>query len=99
MIKKMIYPKTVRIGNTINSYTITEKLDGSNLVFAKINGELLICQRNNIYTIEELTKDVAYPGLIGWLEVNFKELLLALNEKSANKKGRSIRIRIETKHW
>ena len=62
MIKKMIYPKTVRIGNTINSYTITEKLDGSNLVFGKLNGELLICQRNNIYKIEELTKEVAYPG-------------------------------------
>lgn len=83
MIKKMIYPKTVRIGNTINSYTITEKLDGSNLVFAKLNGELLICQRNNIYKMEELTKEVAYPGLIGWLETNYKELLSSLNEKSA----------------
>ena len=83
MIKKMIYPKTVRIGNTINSYTITEKLDGSNLVFAKLNGELLICQRNNIYKIEELTKEVAYPGLIGWLDVNSTQLLDSLNEKSA----------------
>ena len=79
----MIYPKTVRIGNTINSYTITEKLDGSNLVFAKLNGELLICQRNNIYKIEELTKEVAYPGLIGWLDVNSTQLLDSLNEKSA----------------
>ena len=83
MIKKMVYPKTIRIGDNYNHYIITEKLDGSNLVFGKLNGELLICQRNNIYTIEELTKEVAYPGLIGWLETNHKELLSSLNEKSA----------------
>ena len=83
MIKKMIYPKTVRIGDNYNHYIITEKLDGSNLVFGKLNGELLICQRNNIYKIEELTKEVAYPGLIGWLDVNSTQLLDSLNEKSA----------------
>ena len=83
MIKKSIYPKTIRIDSVENTYTITEKLDGSNLVFAKLNGELLICQRNNIYTMEELTKENAYPGLRGWLNINGETLLNSLNEKSA----------------
>ncbi len=42
MIKKSIYPKTNRICNNEITYEITEKIDGSNLVFAKLNGKLLI---------------------------------------------------------
>ena len=83
MIKKSVYPKTIRIDSIKNTYAITEKLDGSNLVFAKLNGELLICQRNNIYKIEELNKEVAYSGLISWLQINGESLLNSLNEKAA----------------
>jgi hypothetical protein len=33
MIKKSVYPKTIKIDSIKNTYTITEKLDGSNLYF------------------------------------------------------------------
>ena len=83
MIKKSIYPKTNRICNNEITYEITEKIDGSNLVFAKLNGKLLICQRNYILTREELDKHNAYGGLIGWLDEYGDTLLNLLNEKSA----------------
>lgn len=35
MIKKEIYPKTKRVSNLGDKIFITEKLDGSNLVFFK----------------------------------------------------------------
>ena len=79
MIKKSIYPKTNRICNNEITYEITEKIDGSNLVFAKLNGKLLICQRNYILTREELDKHNAYGGLIGWLDEYGDTLLNLLN--------------------
>lgn len=42
MIKKSVYPKTIKIDSIKNTYTITEKLDGSNLIFAKLNGAWLL---------------------------------------------------------
>ena len=49
MIKKEIYPKTKRVSCKGNKVYITEKLDGSNLVFFKKNNELYIAQRKSIF--------------------------------------------------
>ena len=46
MIKRTLYPKTKRVQYK-NRVVITEKLDGSNIGFFKVNGELVIAQRNN----------------------------------------------------
>lgn len=81
MIKKTLYPKTKRILYK-NKVTITEKLDGSNIGFFKLNGELLIAQRNNIFTINEIDKNTAYKGLIGWLEEHGQDLEERLIEGS-----------------
>lgn len=65
MIKKTLYPKTKRV-QFKNRVTITEKLDGSNIGFFKVNGKLLIAQRNNIFEIDELeeNKGMLYKGLL-----------------------------------
>ncbi|HJJ14176.1 MAG TPA: RNA ligase family protein [Clostridiaceae bacterium] len=47
MIKKTLYPKTKRIQYK-NRVVITEKLDGSNIGFFKVNGDLIIAQNNNV---------------------------------------------------
>lgn len=47
MIKKTLYPKTRRV-KLKSKVVITEKLDGSNIGFFKVNGELLIAQNNNV---------------------------------------------------
>lgn len=69
MIKKTLYPKTKRIQYK-NRVVITEKLDGSNIGFFKVNGDLIIAQRNNIFLINELeeNKQMLYRGLKGWLD-------------------------------
>ena len=54
MIKKEIYPKTKRVSCREDKVYITEKLDGSNLVFFKKNEEIYIAQRSNIFKINEL---------------------------------------------
>lgn len=71
-MKKTLYPKTTRIKN--EKVIITEKLDGSNLWFFMINWKLLIAQRNNIFTLDELNIDEAYKWLIWWLEENYSKL-------------------------
>lgn len=65
MEKKTLYPKTKRV-QFKNRAVITEKLDGSNIGFFKVNGKLLIAQRNNIFTIDELeeNKGMLYKGLM-----------------------------------
>lgn len=65
MIKKEIYPKTKRVSCSGDKVYITEKLDGSNLVFFKKNDELYIAQRKTIININELeeVKDKLYKGL------------------------------------
>lgn len=72
MIKKEIYPKTKRVSCSGDKVYITEKLDGSNLVFFKKNNELYIAQRRNIININELeeAKDKLYKGLYQWLLEN-----------------------------
>ncbi len=83
MIKKQIYPKTKRITN--NSLVVTEKIDGSNLVFYKLNDYLFVAQRNNIFNLNELeeVKDKLYKGLYDWLKKHGKDLRDNLNENSA----------------
>ena len=65
MEKKTLYPKTKRV-QFKNRVVITEKLDGSNIGFFKVNGKLLIAQRNNIFTMDELeeNKGMLYKGLM-----------------------------------
>ena len=77
MIKgKEIYPKTKRVSCIGDKVYLTEKLDGSNLVFFKKENELYIAQRKNIFKISELeeVKDLLYKGLYQWLLDN-KEVL------------------------
>lgn len=81
MIKKTLYPKTKRV-QFKNRVVITEKLDGSNIGFFKVNGELIIAQRNNVFTMNEIDKNMAYKGLIGWLEENGQDLQNRLVEGS-----------------
>lgn len=84
MIKKEIYPKTKRVSCRGDKVYITEKLDGSNLVFFKKNEEIYFAQRNNIFKINELeeNKDKLYKGLYQWLNDN-KDFLNDLHEGSA----------------
>ncbi len=85
MIKKEIYPKTKRVSCTGGKVYITEKLDGSNLVFFKKDDELYIAQRKNIFKITELeeVKDILYKGLYQWLIDNKDVLIEELNNNSA----------------
>jgi len=82
MIHKTVYPKTARISEEM--VAITEKLDGSNIGFFKLNGELLVCTRNNIITLSEIdtAKEVLYKGLYGWLVEQGEKLKNSLNETS-----------------
>ena len=84
MIKKEIYPKTKRVSCRGDKVYITEKLDGSNLVFFKKNEEIYVAQRSNIFKITELedVKDKLYKGLYKWLNDN-KDFLNDLHEGSA----------------
>lgn len=83
MIKKTLYPKTKRV-QFKNRVVITEKLDGSNIGFFKVNGELIIAQRNNIFLIDELeeNKNMLYKGLKGWINEHGKDLTERLIEGS-----------------
>lgn len=81
MLKKSIYPKTKRVQGK-DEFVITEKLDGSNLCIFKKEGKIYFAQRNNIFESSELNKDVAYKGLIGWVEENLSTLEESLNEGS-----------------
>lgn len=85
MIKKEIYPKTQRVKCIGAQIEITEKLDGSNLVIFKLNNEINIAQRNNIFNICEITenKDKLYKGLYQWLLDNKDILQDELIENSA----------------
>ena len=65
MIKQTLYPKTKRV-QFKNRIIITEKLDGSNIGIFKVNGKLVIAQRNYIFDIDEIeeNKDKLYQGLV-----------------------------------
>lgn len=85
MIKKEIYPKTKRVSCKGDKVYITEKLDGSNLVFFKKDEEFYIAQRKNIFKISELeeVKNILYKGLYQWLLDNKNVLINELHNNSA----------------
>lgn len=72
MIKKEIYPKTKRVSCAGDKVYLTEKLDGSNLVFFKKYDILYFAQRNNIISVDEIEeqKRILYKGLYRWLMDN-----------------------------
>jgi hypothetical protein len=80
MIKMTLYPKTTRFSENEKGFILTEKLDGSNLGIGKIGEQIYICQRNYVFTLEEIidgTK-LEYKGLRNWLvehEQELKELI------------------------
>lgn len=86
VVKTTLYPKTKRIGSSL--YQVVEKLDGSNIGFFKLNGSLIVAQRNNLYAIddidniEDLDKSIMYKGLLEFLSKNGVDLLNSLNESS-----------------
>lgn len=84
MIKKEIYPKTKRVSCRGDKVYITEKLDGSNLVFFKKNEEIYVAQRSNIFKTNELeeNKDKLYKGLYQWV-IDNKDFFNDLHEGSA----------------
>ena len=85
MIKKEIYPKTQRLKIGGDRIYVTEKLDGSNLVFFKKNDILYVAQRKSIFAIDEIeeVKGVLYKGLYQWLLDNKDVLQKELYEGSA----------------
>ena len=70
MIKKSIYPKTERISERGDRIYLTEKMDGSNLVFFKKDGELWFAQRKTIISLSEIDeyRDIMYKGLYQFLK-------------------------------
>lgn len=89
MIKKSIYPKTTRLGRHKTTITITEKLDGSNLVFFKHpdSEELWIAQRNRMYRLSQIDGPEVFQGILkglyGWLKEHGESLRDELHAGSA----------------
>jgi hypothetical protein len=83
MFKKTLYPKTQRISHD-SGITITEKLDGSNLGIFKMDDELWIATRKNIFALSEIedVKQVLYNGMYPWLKENGETLLNNLHNDS-----------------
>jgi len=77
-VKKSLYPKTERLSIDDRNVIITEKLDGSNIGFFKLNNQLIVSTRNNIFTYpnEEISD---YKGIKPWLEENANKLNLCEN--------------------
>ena len=72
MLQKTMYPKTVRISRNDSVVIVTEKIDGSNLGFYVLNGELFVAQRNWVYSYKEIMSDdnikkQLYKGLYQYL--------------------------------
>lgn len=76
MEKRTLYPKTTRLGNAKREIVLTEKVDGSNLGFYVLDGELFIAQRNWIFILSEieLVKRDLYKGLYQFLVDNGEAL-------------------------
>lgn len=84
MIKRTLYPKTKRVPMKRN-IVVTEKLDGSNITFFKLEGTLYIGSRNNIHCYSDKGDfdKLDYKGLKGWLNEFGNQLLHDLCEGSA----------------
>lgn len=76
--KRTLYPKTERLTTNIPKITITEKLDGSNLGLFKLDGKLVVAQRNYLFTYPN--PDIDYKGLQWWLAEHADDLLENLHE-------------------
>lgn len=76
MIKMTLYPKTSRFSENEKGFILTEKLDGSNLGIGKIGEQIYICQRNYVFTLDEVIEGtkLEYKGLRGWLIEHQREL-------------------------
>lgn len=76
MIKMILYPKTTRYSENEKGYVLTEKLDGSNLGIGRIGEQIYICQRNYVFTLEEIIEGtkLEYKGLRDWLIEHQREL-------------------------
>lgn len=76
MIKMTLYPKTTRYSENEKGFILTEKLDGSNLGIGKIGEQIYICQRNYVFTLEEVINGIKleYKGLRNWLVEHGQEL-------------------------
>lgn len=84
-MKKMLYPKTKRVGVESKSLCqLTEKLDGSNLCIFKKDGILYLAQRNNIFSMDELedNRNMIYKGLIAWVNDHKDYLLENLHDNA-----------------
>lgn len=75
-IKMTIYPKTNRFSENEKGFVLTEKLDGSNLGIGRVGETIYVCQRNYVFTLEEIIEGtkLEYKGLKGWLEEHKQEL-------------------------
>jgi len=71
MIKQQLYPKTSRV--EISQFTITEKLDGSNLSVFKIDDMLYFATRKIIFTENELN-EIEVKGLKRFISDNIEQL-------------------------
>lgn len=76
MVKKSLYPKTKRLSCSGEKVQVTEKLDGSNLCFFKLDGVVHIGQRNTIFRFDEIDEHpkLLYKGLYAWLKENEESL-------------------------
>lgn len=76
MIKMTLYPKTTRYSENEKGFVLTEKLDGSNLGIGKIGEQIYVCQRNYVFTLEEIISGIKleYKGLKNWLLEHEQEL-------------------------
>lgn len=86
MIKITLYPKTKRVGKEKEVIEITEKLDGSNIGFFRLDDELIVAKRNEVYTLSEIinydnSKNL-YKSLYEWLKLHGEELKQSLNKGS-----------------
>ena len=78
-----IYPKTVRMKIDGDTIQLTEKLDGSNLVIFKKDGELYFAQRKTIFALPEAEEACSYKGLLSWINNYGQTLKDNLHEGSA----------------
>jgi hypothetical protein len=86
MIKKEIYPKTKRVSCKGDKVYLTEKIDGSNLVFFKKDDKLYFAQRNNIICIDEIEEQ----KVAELVNLPNKEQLDSIYEKYTNKVNRNV---------
>lgn len=63
-----LYPRTNRTGKEKTNWQITEKLDGSNIGFFVLEGELYVVQRNRVYKAKDVDEYGTYPALKEFLE-------------------------------